>query len=95
MDAPDATPRQVAEGAPETQGLYFSHRDHLMRVAEAGTIERLEDPASASWAVVGQIERPAGVEWIQAAASDGGALWLLGKVDGDVVVATWPAGHAL
>ena len=94
MDAPDATPRQVATGAPETQALYFSHGGHLMRVAEAGTVERLEDPASASWAVVGQIDRPAGAEWVQAAASDGGALWLLGKTDGDVAVATWPAGQA-
>lgn len=98
MDSPTALPQQVESANPNygapNQTVYFSHANELMRVTGSGAVERLASPNSATWVRVGQIERPEGVAWSQAASSDTGALWLLGMASGDAAVATWPAGVA-
>lgn len=99
MDHPNALPRRMrgpsqTMDAPE-RTLYFSFLNELMRVLPWGGIERLEDPEHDAWTLVGEIHRPEGTRWIQAAASDRGTLWLLGLTDTpDVSIATWPAGRA-
>ncbi len=62
----------------------------------SGTIERLDEATTSIWSHVGDIERPAGTRWLQAAASEDGALWLLGRSGSpnDVSVATWLPGDA-
>lgn len=100
MDAPDARPQRVGSLKQRLdqsgRTLYFEAAGELMRVDPSGQIERLDDPAISSWTPVGEIDRPPGTRWLQAASSDHGALWLLGVTDApeDVSVATWPPGEA-
>ena len=100
MDRPDARPRRIG-GHKQTLDapnrlLYFSARNEMMRVLPTGDVERLEDPESSRWTRAGEIERPSESLWLQAAASDEGALWLLGlsETSDDVTVATWAPGTA-
>ena len=100
MEHPEALPQRIGDlkqtlDAP-ARTLYFAANHELMRIGPSGDVEQLENPELPTWTRVGHIDRPAGTQWLQAAASDTGALWLLGRTESpwDVTIATWPPGTA-